>query len=342
MSVRLVLALLLALASCTGTPVAEGPPVGRAFYYWRTTFALSAAERTALAAARVTTLYVRAFDLGWSAIEGRAEPLGPLTASEPAPPGVEVVPVVYIKNDVFQQLPAARLADLARTTWAEVQRRTRALGAPPRALQLDCDWTPSTREAYFAFLRELGPIAGVPLSATIRLHQVKFREKTGVPPVARGMLMFYNMGAFDAAEGRRAIFDGPTAAQYVARIPSYPIPLDLALPVYSWTVQLRDDRVIALLQATDPDELPGLDFVLGAGADRFRVTRSAFLHGTMLREGDMLKIERMGPADTLEAARLVAPRLAPGTRTLSLFDLSERNLTRYGTDDLEHIFRAVH
>ena len=95
-------------------------------------------------------------------------------------------------------------------------------------------------------------------------------------------------------------------------------------------------------QATDPDELPGLDFVLGAGADRFRVTRSAFLHGTMLREGDMLKIERMGPADTLEAARLVAPRLAPGTRTQSLFDLSERNLTRYGTDDIEHIFRAVH
>jgi hypothetical protein len=72
------------------------------------------------------------------------------------------------------------------------------------------------------------------------------------------------------------------------------------------------------------------------------VTRSAFLHGTMLREGDVLKIERMAPEDTLEAAALVAPQLASGTRTLTLFDLSERNLKRYGTDDLEHIFRAIH
>jgi len=336
----LLVALVGALASCKAAPAQDGPGARRAFYYWRTTFALSAAERTALTEAHVTTLYVRAFDLGWSAIEGRAEVLGGLTAAEAAPAGVDVVPVVYIKNEVFQKLASAKLPELAQTTWAGVQARMRPLGAP-RELQLDCDWTPSTREAYFAFLTQLRAVAGVPLSATIRLHQAKFREKTGVPPVERGMLMFYNMGTFSAAEGKRAIFDAPTASQYLERLPTYPLPLDVALPIYSWSVQLRDDRVEALLQAVDPDELPKLDFVEAAGDDRFRVTRSAFLHGTMLREGDMLKIERMGPADTLEAAALVAPRLAPGSRTVSLFDLSERNLTRYGTDDLDHIFGAL-
>jgi hypothetical protein len=252
-SVRLVhaFALLLALASCKAAASSDGPPAGRAFYYWRTTFALSSAERAALSEARVSTLYVRVFDLGWSAIESRAEPLGALTATEPAPAGVEVVPVVYVKNEVFQQLARDRIGELARTTWAAVRERTTILGAPHQ-LQLDCDWTPSTRDAYFEFLRQLRQVAGVPLSATIRLHQIKFREKTGVPPVERGMLMFYNMGTFNAALGQRAIFDAPIAAQYLERLPSYPLPLDLALPVYSWTVQLRDDRVVALLQATDP------------------------------------------------------------------------------------------
>jgi hypothetical protein len=49
----------------------------------------------------------------------------------------------------------------------------------------------------------------------------------------------------------------------------------------------------------------------------------------------------MAPADTLAAAALVTPHLPATTRTVSLFDLSQRNLTRYGTDDLDQIFNSV-
>jgi hypothetical protein len=216
------------------------------------------------------------------------------------------------------------------------------LEVTPRELQLDCDWTDTTRDAFFELVARVREEAKLPLSATIRLHQVKYRERTGVPPVERGMLMFYNMGRFSADPEARAIFDAASAARYLARVPEYPLPLDVALPIWSWTVHLRDDRVVGLMQSTDPDELAALPFLARATPDRYLVTRSSFLHGTMLREGDALKIEVTGPAEALAAAEQISPHLAPTAgRTVSLFDLSERNLARHAPATLDQVFRAV-
>ena len=254
--------------------------------------------------------------------------------------------MVYLRNDLFTHLPEARAGELARWTWHEVEQRAAVLGFTPRELQLDCDWTDSTRVRFFAFLEQLGAIAGprgVTLSATIRLHQIKYRERTGVPPVARGMLMFYNMGRFSPDPEARAIFDADAARRYLARIGDYPLPLDVALPIWSWTIHLRDEQVEGLLQSTDPDELADLDFLRPAGPDRYQVARSAFLHGTMLRKDDLLKIEVTGPGETLAAARMLVAHLAASAqpRTVALFDLSERNLLRHGLDDLDLAFRTV-
>lgn len=208
----------------------------------------------------------------------------------------------------------------------------------------DCDWTDHTRDAYFALLRALRETAHVSLSATIRLHQIKYRERTGVPPVDRGMLMFYNMGTFSADPDARAIFDAGSAEKYLARVGEYPLPLDLALPIWSWTVHVRDGAVAGLMQSTDPAELGAVDFLDAAGDGRYVATRTTFLHGTLLREGDVLKTEITGPDETLTAAVLIAPHLAPAnpTRTVTLFELSERNLRRHDLRSLDRVFRAIH
>lgn len=342
--VRLVMLVLFALAACGESRATEQrAELRRSFYYWRTTFALSPAERAALVDVGVTRLYVRMFDIEWNASERRPRMVGKLAVArdQRVPPGIEVVPVVFIRQDVFKQLDAATGAQLARDTWSEVKQRSELLGATPREFQLDCDWTDSSRDRFFGFTRDVRSASGVTLSATIRLHQIKYREKTGVPPVSRGMLMFYNMGTFSAEVGDRAIFDAAQAEKYLARVDDYPLPLDVALPIWSWTVHVRDDRVIDLLQSTDPDELPKLDFVIPGGLDRFVVTRNAFLHGALLRQGDVLKVERMAPRDTQAAADLLRPHLASGTRTVALFDLSERNLQRHGKDTLSVLFDSL-
>jgi hypothetical protein len=324
----LVITLFLGCAVSASPP---RPPPDAAFYYWRTTFKLSASERATLAALHVTRLYVRAFDVGWG--DAGLELLGELQVIEPPPAGIEVVPVVFVRAEVFRKLRSTQ--PLAERVHGAVADRMRALGRELHELQLDCDWTDTTQRAYFGFLRQLRAAdSAITLSATIRLHQVKYRERTGVPPVDRGMLMFYNMGEFSADPEARAIFDADAAAKYTARIADYPLPLDAALPIWSWTVHVRDERVIGLMQATDPDELPKLDFLARRADDRFVATRTAFLHGTLLREGDLLKVEVMRREDTLAAARQLAPHLAASHRTVTLFDLSERNLARHDASSL--------
>ena len=186
-------------------------------------------------------------------------------------------------------------------------------------------------------------VAHVPLSATIRLHQIKYRERTGVPPVERGMLMLYNMGEIAVGDDQKAIFDAATTKRYIARLREYPLTqLDVALPIWSWTLHARNGAMVDLMQSTDPDELPALDFVQPTSRPtQFIVTRNAFLHGVLLREGDTLEIERTTPADTLAASALVRPLLSPTQRSIVLFDLSDRNLQRYPHDQLATIFRSL-
>ncbi|MBS1119800.1 MAG: putative lipoprotein precursor [Deltaproteobacteria bacterium] len=341
---RAWIGIALVVASCSSAPPARSPLAQRAFYYWRTTFRLSPTEQRVLADLHIPRLYVRMFDVEWR--DGAPSMIGKIAPvdGQQVPDGVEVVPVIYLRNEVFRQLGEARAVELARSTWGEVEQRAKLLGFTPHELQVDCDWTDTTQRAFFAYLKQLRAVGGpIALSATIRLHQVKYRERTGVPPVDRGMLMFYNMGKFSPDPDARAIFDAASAEPYLGRIADYPLALDVALPIWSWTVHVRDDRVEGLLQATDPDELPSIEFLSRAGPDRFVATRTAFLHGTLLREGDVLKIERMTPSDTRAAADMLSPHLAPVAtpRTVSLFDLSERNLSRHGTDQLDQIFRAV-
>jgi len=332
-------ALVAAAVSCAGQPEPEAP-VGRAFYYWRTTFHLSTAEQRALDELHVTRLYVRMFDIDWNDAPVIAGPIAP--SDTPIPKGIDAVPVVFVKDAVFRHVDKDYVASLAATAWNEITTRAHRLGFEPHEVQLDCDWTDGTREAYFEFIRRLREIGHVHASATIRLHQIKYRERTGVPPVERGMLMFYNMGKFSADADARVIFDADSAERYLARIGDYPLPLDVALPIWSWTLHVRDDRVVGLMQSTDPDELASIPFLKRAGDDRYVVTESSFLHGTLLRAGDILKIEVTGPTETRAAADMVAPRLARTPRTVTLFDLSERNLARHGVDTLDQVYRAIH
>ena len=338
MSVRLfrvwMVPVALALA-CTARP--DSPAPQRAFYSWRTTWEPSEAQQDALTRLDARRLYVRAFDVVYDA--RRARPVARLTApnGDRLPAGVEIVPVVFLREDVFRHPEPG----LAGHVLAEIRALETSFGVTAAEVQVDCDWTEATRDAFFGFVRELRASLDVPLSATIRLHQVKYRERTGVPPVDRGMLMFYNMGTIGPSPADRAIFDAAAAERYLARLPSYPLPLDVALPLFSWTVHVREDRVVALLQETDPAELPSFDWLEPQPDGTFRAARSAFLRGSVVREGDVLRPEIVDPAAALAAARLVAPALAPGARTVSLFDLSDAVLKRHDVESLDAVFASV-
>jgi hypothetical protein len=344
---RAVLAFLFCsavVAGCGRRVPTTAPPVKRAFYYWRTTLRLSDLETKALAALAIDRLYLRVFDVDWSDEAHGPRPLGLLAGQAGVlPASIEIVPVVFVRERLFRRLDARGVARLADDVWRAVGGSLGQLGRHAREVEVDCDWTDASRAPYFDFLRALGERArpaGTLLGATIRLHQIKYRERTGVPPVARGMLMFYNMGRIDAEEATSAIYDPAAAERYLGRLADYPLPLDVGLPIWSWVVHVRGTEVEGLLQDVDPARLGGEPWLRLVSARRFAVTESAFLHGTLLRAGDFLDVEETTAATTRAAAETVAARLQGAHRpgTVALFHLSERNLANHDTAELARLF----
>lgn len=290
------------------------------FYYWKTTFRIGKAEHEVLSRNGARHLYLRYFDVGME--EGIAAPVAVLQVD--SIPGVyEVTPVIFIRNEVFK-IPQDSLPERVLRL---VTRISKSAGVEPRSIQFDCDWNESTRERYFRFLRHFDTLFPGEISATIRLHQVKYKERTGVPPVSRGVLMYYNMGTIGA--GNSSVYDAKTAARYNSFIPYYPLPLDLALPVFNWSIQLREGEVVELLNKMGPQHFSADSNFESAGKDRWRAQRSIFKGGYYLRENDEVRCEYVDEASLKRMARELRGRFRNPPRELIFFDLDSSNLAHY-------------
>ena len=114
------------------------------------------------------------------------------------PQRFRVIPTVFITNECIKKIDSSQIKTLAGNVYNLVQDIINTHGFNSiKEIQFDCDWTASTRSNYFLLLEKFNALwkdSGIPVSATIRLHQVKFMSRTGVPPVKKGLLMCYNMG----------------------------------------------------------------------------------------------------------------------------------------------------
>ena len=138
------------------------------------------------------------------------------------------------------------------------------------------------------------------LSATIRLHQVKYREKTGVPPVDYGVLMYYNMGRITAT-GANSIYDRSTALRYLGKLRAYPLPLDIALPMFAWGVHSADGQVLNLVGGLTHAQAQAISTLVRIDAsDIYKVAEQTYYKGRVWQAGDLIKIEEVSDAQRKE------------------------------------------
>ena len=154
--------------------------------------------------------------------------------------------VIYIDNPLWLKM---RATTMVKRVLKEMPLKDY------REIQVDCDWTERTKTSYFKFLKLLREKSGKKISATIRLHQVKYHKKTGVPPVDYGVLMYYNMSDFKDIETKNYILDVDVAKQYHYNFDSYPLDLNLALPLYSQATIIRFSKVVGLMDGVREEEL---------------------------------------------------------------------------------------
>ncbi|MEZ0542027.1 hypothetical protein [Fibrella arboris] len=327
--------LLILLAGCQ-TETRHSAEQVPAFYHWKATYAPTVSEQATINKLGVQTLYVRFFDVDWDASAHTTVPKATITFRQRMPSGRRIVPVVYITNRTVANLSASNVPELARNLVKKVSLLAAKSGIRFNEIQLDCDWTQSTRNAYFTLLKAISRETSVPLSATIRLHQVKFAAQTGVPPVARGMLMAYNTGDWKRPDTQNSILDLNDLKAYTDYLPGYPLPLDVALPLFRWTVVYRKGRFLTLLNNVGQAQvrvIPGLQ--QQADSSRYVAARDTTVLGVRLRRGDLLRTEFCSITKLKAATNLLLAQLPDQKRTFTLYHLDSLVLHPYTHDDLK-------
>ncbi len=298
------------------------------FYYWKTTFKLSAEEQEVLTANKVAKLYIRYFDIILSPNTKKPVPESPINFIQ-KPDNFKVVSVVYITNTVFLN-KATNLTALAKQTVDYITQINRKHGIKSEEIQIDCDWTLSSRDRYLRFVKLVKAGTGKVVSATIRLHQIKYAKQTKVPDVDYGVLMFYNMGKI-AADAKNSIYDRTISRKYLKQLKDYPLSLKIALPVFSWGIQIRNKRVIEVINHVDLGSFENdSNFVCKKTIIHVKTANLKF--GKYFKAGDRIKIEQVSEQNLSAMIEDLSNKMKSKPQELIFFDLDSQAINRYDKD----------
>lgn len=296
-----------------------------AFYYWKTVFKLSPLEREVLQENDVKKIYIRFFDIDIDK-NNQPFPLAPIQFKEKMN-ALTVVPVVYIKNKVMLN-QSLDVALLARKIFDFVNKINATNQISCQEIQIDCDWTLDSKDNYMKFIEVFKSISRKKLSATIRLHQIKYFNETKIPAVDCGVLMYYNMGKI-APDSLNSIYDCEIASKYLPSLEKYPLKLNLALPVYSWAVHIRDQKVIGLKPKIDYKSLEKDTNFTAKTNLFFVVNNSNYKGGTFYKRNDVLKIERVTTQQIKDMSVDLESHMNTRPEEIIFYDLDEINLSHY-------------
>lgn len=233
-------------------PGADSVSFGNSIYYWKTVFKLSDWDQSFLQKYRIKRLYVKFFDVVYDADydgEMKSIPSATILFKSRIPDGVELVPVIYITNEAIRADHA-----FAGSLYERVQSMCKGnhLGQI-HEIQLDCDWSETTQERFFALcstLRILLAKDNIKLSSTIRLHQLRKQA----PPVDRGVLMMYNTGSLYDPDEENSILKASDVEPYLREDVSYPLPLSFAFPVFHWQVVFHNGKFQSIREDMNASE----------------------------------------------------------------------------------------
>jgi hypothetical protein len=318
--------LLFLLVAFTGCHRHSG---SCSFYYWKTVFDPDSLEKQTLAYNQVNKLYIRYFDIDFSPTDAGPAAVTPITFQ--APPDGQVIPVIFIRNRVFEKCDLSSIDTLAGKVLHLVASMDSSLRISTAQIQFDCDWTVKTKDRYFYFLQRFRTLFRKDVTCTIRLHQLKYPTRTGIPPVHRGVLMFYNMGDIDGGAGN-SIYDPAIAARYISSLAVYPMDLDIALPIFSWGMQVRNGQVIKLLNKVNFHHFQQDSNFITTATNRYQAKTSCFSGGSYFRQGDIVKIEHIDAGQLYRMAKDIRRYSNHRLHEAIFFDLDTTNLVLYDKD----------
>jgi hypothetical protein len=322
--------LFIAMYSCTEK---QHPPVS--FYYWKQSFELSKPQMQLLQSCGTKRLYVKFFDV---VLDGNQQikPISKIDFQSSAT--MEVVPCVFIQNAVFEHHSnTSRLAEkMAKLILGIAANKSLNV----KEIQIDCDWTKGTKSAYFSFLEALqAKLGGIDLACTIRLHQIKYQESSGIPPVKKGLLMCYNMDDIDDVTTTNSIVSSKVLKQYVNENTAYPLPLDLALPIFQWGLVFRLGKLSVIANDLSVQSLKHAD-IKQIGEDSYLVQGDVTIDETNLCKGDLIRFESSSSRELFKIAKILKETKLTFEQ-LIYYHISQEHTHSYHANTLSAINRLI-
>ncbi|MXV39111.1 hypothetical protein GO491_10560 [Flavobacteriaceae bacterium Ap0902] len=262
------------------------------FYYWKSVLDLTEKEKNVLAQSTGEDLYVRFFDV--DKINRKFEPVASAIKKEGFDTRKNIIPVIFITNRTFLNIEPEELTFLAKNINRVIESKVKSFGFNPTdEIQIDCDWTAGTKKDYFKFLEILKEESRKTITSTLRLHQVKYKEKSGIPPVDKVYLMCYSTSSPLENSNKNSILDLGILQNYLAALEKYPIKnITVALPIYSWGIienHLGKHKLINGLNVSDID-CPNFKKINTFEAE---IMEDGFYFGFYLNKGFKIKIEQI-------------------------------------------------
>jgi hypothetical protein len=313
--------------------------IDRAFYYWKSdNWQLSQKEDSIRDVLKVNKLYVKFFEVDHSDAIGNFPISKTNLRIYNKSDSLNVIPTIYLKNSVFNSSKGSldTLADnvnfLINKYCNEKFRNTK----PITELQMDCDWTLKTKDNYFYFLKKLKDISKKQISCTLRLYPYKYRDKMGVPPVDKVTLMCYNLMNPLESHNKNSILDLEVLNSYLNTKSKYPLPIDIALPVYSWMQVYQNNRFTNVLYTNNKEIKKILKEVKPFW---FEVTKDTVVNQTYLRIGDKIKFEEISTDKIINTIELIKKNVKfEKNTTIALFHLDEQQLDNYSYEELSRFY----
>lgn len=281
------------------------PTTMRSVYYWSTTLNMDSVKTAFMRNYDISRMYIRYFDVVADQ-SGRAVPNATLKFATDVPQGIDIVPTVFVMPECLRQ-DRSRLASLIVKRVVQMNETNDVYNV--KEIQIDCDWTQSTRQLYAEFMQAMMRECHsrhLKLSSTIRLHQLAQTP----PPADRGVLMMYNTGDATDIRCHKPILDMHDAVPYLPRLNDYKLKLSTAYPIFTWRILFRGGRFVGFIH--NDGEYPILP-------------------------SDSIALRQPSAADIIEAVNVIGSRRPDANNEIILFDLNNHNINRLKHKDYEKI-----
>ncbi|MCV9931624.1 hypothetical protein OIU80_04965 [Flavobacterium sp. LS1R47] len=368
---RLIIILLFVVINSSGCD--EKKEVVRSFCYWKTSAYFDKEEDSICKNLNVKHMYVRFFDVDWNPYTNEPLPVATISRMDFNESNLKITPSIFITNDVVLKASKDQLDSLAKKIQKRIKeiglnynkekadkiastivysnyekqkvKKTLNLDSIKEIelaklksnfeeILIDCDWTEKSKDNYFYLLQQIKKeFKSSQLAATIRLWQYKYCEKAGVPPVDRGLLMCYNLSSPNDYKTKNSIGTSDELEKYITHS-DYDLGLDIALPLYSWSVVFRGNQFKGII--SDYEQfIKDTSRIKKIANNKYLLQDDVLIGQTYLRNGDEIRIEKISDEEIKKMISIIKNRIPFDNHTkVTFFSFDKKYIHDYGIKNI--------